>query len=212
MHETWVPRDRFFPCSSDSVYSYFNPLELDSSVGVLPGAGSKDQYESGDLSGKYGPLTGKTHEKKDVLDTSLTLHGLNSIIGRSVVVNKLERNFQWTCGTIRGEIRRDEGRELIALASFHDEKDEIEGFVRFKQFEYKDGSLSNTWIEVSLKHAGDFNRNVTKNHRWAVYVNQVGADAYIGVKNVRCLGKATGFHTFFVHLLSNSILKLIVMI
>lgn len=198
LHEIWVPRDRLFPCSFDSVNAYFNPLELDNSVGVLPGAGSKDQYEVGDLSGKYGPLTGKTHEKKDILDTSLTLHGLNSIVGRSLVINKQERNFQWTCGTIQSEIRREDGRELIGLASFHNEKDEIEGFVRFKQFEYKDGSLSNTWVEVSLKHAGDFNRNVTKNHRWSVYVNQVGADAYIEVKNVRCLAGGYRWNPYLV--------------
>lgn len=198
LHESWVPRDRLFPCSPDSVYGYFNPFELDGSIGVLPGVGSKDQYEAGDLGGKYGLLNGKTHERKDVLDTSLTLHGLNSIVGRSLVVNKEERNFQWTCGTIRAEIRKGEGRELVALASFNNEKDEIEGFIRFKQFEYKDGSLSSTWVELSLKHAGDFNRNVTKNHKWAVYVNQVGADAYIDLKNVRCLAGGYRWNPYLV--------------
>lgn len=173
-------------------------MELDSSITVLPGVGSKDQYEVGDLSGKYGNLANKNFEKKDILDTSLTLHGLNSVIGRSVVINKEERNFAWVCGTIQSSISKNEGRELLALASFHNEKDEIEGYVRFKQFEYKDGSLSNTYIEVSLKHAGDFNRNLTRNHKWSVFVNQVGADAYIELKNVRCLAGGYRWNPYLV--------------
>ena len=202
LHEIWVPQDKLFPCSADSVGSYFNPLDLDASIGVLPGVGSKDQYFVGDLSNKYGLLNGKTHEKKDILDSSLTLFGLNSIVGRSIVINKEERNFQWVCGTIKAEIFKNEGKELIALASFHNEKDEIEGFIRFKQLEYKDGSLSNTWIEISLKHgsrnSADFNRNKTRNHKWAIYVNQVGADAFIDAKNVRCLAGGYRWNPYLV--------------
>lgn len=191
VHEVWVPGDKEFPCSNDCVYGHFNPLAVDMSVGPLPGASTTDQYEVGDLSGKFGLLDYKTTHKSDFVDNNLPLHGVHSLIGRSIVVHKMERNARWVCGTILPEVPKDEGREIVAIASFHEPRHVVSGFVRMRQFEFKSGSLSPTWIEVDLKYSGPQNRNVTEGHEWAVFVNQVGEDAFNSVPNVRCL--AAGF-------------------
>lgn len=191
VHEVWVPQDKEFPCSDDSVYGHFNPLAVDVSVGPLPGAGTSDQYELGDLSGKFGPLDFKATAKTEFTDSNLPLHGVNSIIGRSVVIHKKEKNARWVCGTITPHEKKENARELVALASFDDPRNLISGFIRFRQYVYKDGSLSTTWLEVDLRYPGSHNRNITRGHDWAIFVNQVGVDAYNTVDSVRCI--ASGF-------------------
>lgn len=197
VHEVSVPPDREFPCSPDSVYGHFNPLGIDVSVGPLPGASTTDQYEMGDLSGKFGLLSHLPQAKFDLVDHNLPLYGPNSIIGRSLVIHKKEKSARWVCGTIQVDVDTRESREVVAIASFDDPRHAIFGYVRFKQIEYKDGSTSPTWLEVDLRHGGSgqgrgqHNRNVTTGHAWSVYVNQVGEDAYNDVPTVKCL--ASGF-------------------
>lgn len=191
VHEVWVPGDKEFPCSNDCVYGHFNPLAVDVSVGPLPGASTGDQYEVGDLSGKFGLLDYKAVHKSDFVDATLPLHGVNSIIGRSIVVHKMERNARWVCATIWPEVARDEGKEIVAIASFDNPRHSVSGFVRMRQFEYKSGGTSPTWLEIELKYPGQQNRNVTEGHEWAVFVNQVGEDAFNAASTVRCL--ASGY-------------------
>lgn len=197
VHEVSVPADREFPCSSDSVYGHYNPLRIDVSVGPLPGASTTDQYELGDISGKFGLLTHMPMAKLEFVDHNLPLFGTNSIIGRSIVIHKKEKSSRWVCGTIQVDVDKQKAREVVAIASFDDPRHAVSGYVRFKQIEYKDGSLSPTWMEVSLRHggsgqgAGQHNRNVTEGHSWSIFVNQVGADAFNDVPTVKCL--AAGF-------------------
>ena len=87
-------------------------------------------------------------------------------------------------------------REMVALASFDDPRHLISGFVRFRQFEYIDGSLSDTWIELDLRYPGLNNRNVTNNHKWAVYVSSVGVDAFNQIDSVRCLAAGYRWNPF----------------
>jgi hypothetical protein len=183
----WVPIDKEFPCSSDAVYGHYNPFGIDVAVGPSPKVGSVDQYEVGDLSGKFGPLDNKMKERIEFIDLNLALHGQNSIIGRSVVIHKKEKSFRWVCGTIRAEEKKDKAREIVALASFDEPRNLISGYIRFKQFEYDDGGMSDTWMEIDLRYPGLNNRNITHGHEWAIYVNQVGEDAFNQIDSVRCL-------------------------
>lgn len=50
--------------------------------------GTSDQYEVGDLSGKFGTLDNRTTYKNAYNDSLLTLFGPRSILGRSVVIHK----------------------------------------------------------------------------------------------------------------------------
>ncbi|XP_053206055.1 uncharacterized protein LOC128390368 [Panonychus citri] len=187
VHEVSVPIDREFPCSMDSTLGHFDPLLVGTNISHYPGVGSSDQYEIGDISGKTGTLNELESYRHEYIDYNLPLFGVNSIVGRSIVIHKAEKNDRWVCGSIRAEVKRNEGKEIVALASFHDPRSLIIGYVRFRQFQYIDGSTSDTWIDVDLRHAGKYNRNITNGHRWEVYVNQVGADAFQPTESVRCV-------------------------
>lgn len=50
--------------------------------------GTSDQYEVGDLSGKFGTLDNHTEYKNAYNDSLLTIFGPRSILGRSVVIHK----------------------------------------------------------------------------------------------------------------------------
>ncbi|XP_054706737.1 uncharacterized protein LOC129216544 [Uloborus diversus] len=199
VHKIWVPIDREFPCTSDSVQGHFNPYGVNVSLGPAAGVGSNDQYEVGDLSGKFGTLDGQdSFRMQEFKDNNLPLHGPHSVVGRSVVIHKRVRNFQWTCGTIQPEHKADGIREVIGLASFHKEGIAIEGYIRLRQLEYADGGRGDTWIEIDLRHPGAHNKNITKRHEWAIYVNQVAHDAVEKVESSRCISAGYRWNPYIV--------------
>ncbi|XP_042912063.1 uncharacterized protein [Parasteatoda tepidariorum] len=199
IHKVWVPIDREFPCTSDSVLGNYNPFGVNTSLSFAPGIGSNDEYEVGDLSGKHGSLDNQdSYRLPEFKDNNLPLHGPYSVIGRSVVVHKRARNFQWTCGTIQPDYKSDGIREVIGLASFDRTGIFVEGYIRLRQLEYADGGRGDTWIEIDLRHPGAHNKNVSKNHEWAVYVNQVAHDAVERVENVRCISSGYRWNPYIV--------------
>jgi len=56
--------------------------------------GTLDQYEIGDLSGKFGSLDNKKKYATIYNDTMLPLFGPRSVLGRSVVIHKKEKNLR----------------------------------------------------------------------------------------------------------------------
>lgn len=75
------------PCSNANIQGHFNPLVWNVSTSPAPGAGTADQYEIGDISGKFGLLTGLSQLQVAYVDPSLPLTGPHSILGRSLVVH-----------------------------------------------------------------------------------------------------------------------------
>lgn len=75
------------PCSDANIRGHFNPLAWNASQSPAPGAGTVDQYEIGDISGKFGMLGGLSQLQAVYLDPSLPLTGPYSIVGRSLVVH-----------------------------------------------------------------------------------------------------------------------------
>ena len=65
---------------------------MNASAAPPPTTGTSDQYEMGDLSGKFGTLEGRRRYFAAYNDTLLPLFGPRSIIGRSIVVHKKEKN------------------------------------------------------------------------------------------------------------------------
>ncbi len=66
-------------------------------------SGTDDEYEIGDLSGKYGSFLNLTTYEKTHTDYNLPLFGRNSIQGRSVVIHKLkiqDNNARWVCDNL----------------------------------------------------------------------------------------------------------------
>lgn len=68
------------------------------------------------------------------------------------------------------------------------------------QLVYKDGSKSDTVIEVSLRHPGKNDRNLTRNHSWAIYVNPVSVDASVKVLNTRCTAGGYVWNPYYTQL------------
>ena len=64
--------------------------------------GTNDQYEIGDLSGKYGTFLNLTSYNGTHLDYNLPLFGKNSIQGRSVVIHKMKvmNSMRWVCADV----------------------------------------------------------------------------------------------------------------
>ena len=82
---------------------HFNPFNVDKSSSPPNGQGSSDQYEVGDLSGKYGDLAMKTEVAGSFVDPSITLFGRLSIVGRAVVIHKSPVPHRWVCANIEPE-------------------------------------------------------------------------------------------------------------
>ena len=72
--------------------------------------GTNDQYEIGDLSGKYGTFLNLTTYTGKQLDYNLPLFGKNSIQGRSVVIHKMKvmNSMRWVCADVHQKVAEDE--------------------------------------------------------------------------------------------------------
>ena len=93
VHEFPVPRRTGAednPCARTA--GHFNPFNADKSVSPGPGEGSYDEYEVGDLSGKYGGLAGLEERSDGFVDPSLSLFGRYSVVGRYVCLAGWGRN------------------------------------------------------------------------------------------------------------------------
>ncbi|KAF2367020.1 Superoxide dismutase copper/zinc binding domain [Trinorchestia longiramus] len=195
-----VEQELEFPCAGSAVYGHFNPLQVVAKLSPPPTEGTHDLYELGDLSGKYGTLEGAFTRKGFYNDTNLPLFGHTSIMGRSVVIHKAEDNFRWFCGNIVWGYAPSEARQVSAIASFHHPLGYAWGYIRMRQLIYHDGSFGETFIEVSLRHPGPNNRNVTRGHNWSVYVNPVSVDASVKFYQSRCVAGGYRWNPYLIHL------------
>ncbi|XP_053977399.1 uncharacterized protein LOC128875655 isoform X1 [Hylaeus volcanicus] len=200
VHMTPIEEDLEFPCESTSLYGHWNPLNVNVDNTPLPGEGTSDQYEIGDLSGKFGTLENRKKYTSTYNDTILPLFGSRSVLGRSIVIHKKKKNIRWACSSIERGYSPSEASELRAIASFHHPQGFAYGYIRMTQLVYRDGSQSETVIEVKLRHPGKHDRNVTKNHNWAIYVNPVGVDAAVHVKDTRCVAGGYIWNPHFTQL------------
>nr|BBG74654.1 superoxide dismutase 6 [Tribolium castaneum] len=199
IHITPVEENLEFPCEASSLYDHWNPLNVDPASSPRTYHGTPDQYEMGDLSGKFGTLDNQTYYKTDYNDTMLPLFGPKSIVGRSIIIHKKDTS-RWACATIERGYSPSEARELRAIASFHHPDGYAYGYLKMKQLIYNDGSKSDTTIEVKLRHPGKNDRNVTRDHDWAIYVNPVGVDAAVKTQNTRCVAGGYIWNPYFTQL------------
>jgi len=198
IHEIPVQPQLEFACSGDAVGNHFNPWHWDPANSTANG--TPDQFEAGDLSGKYGHLDERRTVKEVYNDTNLPMFGATSIVGRSVVVHKHAKGERWACSTVGWGWDPDEARQVTAIASFHHPLGFAWGYIRFSQVVYNDGSATDTVIEVRLKYPGKTNRETTQGHKWSVYVNPVSFDASVKFKQARCTAAGYRWNPTFIQL------------
>ena len=190
-----------FPCTGDAVGGHFNPWKYEfTAESPKPSKGTPDQYEVGDLSGKYGLLRDMEDMRGVYNDTNLPLYGQNSIVGRSIVVHKKEKGARWACASIGWGFSPSEAKEVRAIASFHHPDGYVWGYIRFRQVIYYDGSKSDTSMEVRLKYPGKTNTKTTRNHDWSIYVSPVGHDAAVEFLTARCSAAGYRWNPTHIHL------------
>jgi len=61
---------------------------------------TSDNYEIGDLSGKFGSLSGRDSISQMYTDPNIPLSGMDGIIGRSVVIHYTSNGSRWVCSNI----------------------------------------------------------------------------------------------------------------
>ncbi|PZC73227.1 hypothetical protein B5X24_HaOG209907 [Helicoverpa armigera] len=198
IHAVPVEKDLEFPCEKTTLYDTFNPFHVNKSLSPPPTKGTADQYELGDLGGKYGLVEAQSLTAA-YNETQLSLYGPYSILGRSLVLHK-KKNRRWACSSIERGYSPSEARELRAIASFHHPGGFARGYIRLTQLIHNDGSASDTIIEVKLRHPGLRDTNVTRNHNWAIFVNPVGVDAAVKVTNTRCVAGGYRWNPYFTQL------------
>ncbi|XP_029949185.1 uncharacterized protein cusr [Salarias fasciatus] len=133
------------PCSDANIMGHYNPLGFNIANSPPPGTGTVDQYELGDLSGKFGFLTGQNNTDVVYMDPDLPLSGRFSVMGRSVVVH-YTNGSRMRCANISA-VQNTDGQMVMAKASF---SRAVAGTVRLIQQVYPDGSSSDTTVEVDL--------------------------------------------------------------
>uniref|UniRef100_A0A182IXP5 Superoxide dismutase copper/zinc binding domain-containing protein n=1 Tax=Anopheles atroparvus TaxID=41427 RepID=A0A182IXP5_ANOAO len=200
VHIAPVEGDLEFPCEDSTVYGHWNPRNIDPKRSPPPAQGSTDEYELGDLSGKFGTLDDVSMYEESYNDTRLPLFGYESIIGRSIVVHKKERNRRWACSTLERGYSPSEAREIRAIASFHHPAGYAYGYIRMTQLIGNDNSQSDTIIEVKLRYPGKHDRNVTHNHSWNVWVNPIGVDATVQQVETRCVAGGYVWNPYYTQL------------
>ena len=85
-------------CNSTYAGGHWNPLGVANSGGLST---TSDGYEIGDLSGKFGSLSGKEEINASFYDPNIPLFGPLGIVGRSVVIHRDdEAGTRWVCADI----------------------------------------------------------------------------------------------------------------
>ncbi|XP_071440833.1 uncharacterized protein Rsod [Hetaerina americana] len=191
VHEASVEIQQEFPCEESTLSGTWDPFLAEKNHGP------KESWAIGDLSGKHGSLQELERAEMVYNDTQLPLYGELSVIGRSVIIHRGKMSRRWACSTIERGYAPSEARELRAIASFHHPHGFAYGYIRMTQLIYSDGSMSDTAMEVKLRHPGKNDRNFTQNHNWAVFVNPVGQDAAVPTFNTRCVAGGYRWNPYY---------------
>ncbi|KAM8842245.1 uncharacterized protein cusr [Synchiropus picturatus] len=136
------------PCSSAEIQGRYNPRGLNISESPEPGNGTVDQYQVGDLAGKFGSIKDFDQIVKQFVDQYLPITGPRSIAGRSVVINN-RNGSRIRCTTISAQTNPG-GHWTLAKAVFNGM---VEGNITLRQQMVPRGASHDTTLEVDIRSA-----------------------------------------------------------
>ena len=171
--------------SDNSVSGHWNPYGKVTSPPdyPAPGVDTNDQYEVGDISGKFGTLDDLDELKTTYEDWNMPLFGKNSIVGRSVIIHKAEMNERWIYGTIGYP-----SEEVKTLQSIFTSP--VVGKIVLRQPVNDPLGDTSVWVEVAYSDGS----STTENHNWHIHQLRV-ADDYLS-EGSRCASTAGHDNTF----------------
>ncbi len=171
--------------SNDNVEGHFNPYGKVTTAPdyPAPGVGTNDQYEIGDVSGKFGTLAGLDELNTTYVDWNMPLFGKNSIVGRSIIIHKAEAAERWIYGTIGYP-----SKEVKTLQSIFTSP--VAGKIVLRQPINDPLGDTTVWVEVAYSDGS----STTENHNWHIHQLRV-ADDYLS-EGSRCASTAGHDNTF----------------
>lgn len=147
-----------------------------------------DDLQVGDLSGKFGMLSGQSEKKATYRDWNLQLFGPRSVLGRSLVIHKdLPNTPRWVCTNIRPTVTL-----TSALATF---TFPVIGHVLFQQPVGEEDADTSVFVEMDY---ADGSTNITDAHSWAIHATFHSDDQLHGNPSMRCLSTGDVINPFSV--------------
>ncbi|KAG9510512.1 hypothetical protein GZH46_00940 [Fragariocoptes setiger] len=155
----------------------YNPHHVEPSSVPPEGEATSDQYAVGDLSGKYGSLTGKSQEKIQVSDYNLPLYGSLSVVGRALTIYSADgvaiacSNVELTTPMTTAFATFDFGiqGQFIFRQPVKDCHSDTYVYIEVSKPDNNGPSVAGT--DTSLGTGFDASRTI--NHNWHVHVNSV---------------------------------------
>ena len=156
----------------------YNPYNNNQASSPAPGLGTHDQFELGDLSGKHGLLTEVDTLEATVTDYNLPIFGTQSIVGRSIVIKKVD-GTPWICGNLRNL------RKVIRAAVVF--RYPIVGEILMEQDE--EDQYEDTTLYIGPLIYSDGNHNTTSDHEFRIHEDAPGRDFYNWTARCNSAGK-----------------------
>ena len=148
------------PCGAASVGGHFDPFMASRSDYSIRCSNNASFCEVGDLSGKFGRFNASSLVTVTFTDNNLSLYGVHSIVGRSVVIHR-SNGARWVCANI--EYPSD---VTVAYSPF---RANMIGDIFFIE-PYSPLNLTTVFVQLSY---GSENSSL---HRWYVHNNPIGSD------------------------------------
>lgn len=166
----------------------YNPLKKSSDSVPEPNKGSADQYAVGDLSGKYGPLQNREKHFQQVYDPQLNLFGVNSVIGRAIVVYYPDGR-PLACANIELSGRR----VVTAFATFDFP---LQGQLILRQD--RDDPSADTSVYLELSYPSGASNTKTYHHPWHVNDRAIATGQRFSLSGTECLQAGSVFNPYNV--------------